>query len=300
MRSTGGWEEPLIAAHSRAEEEQGTSAGLDGVAPGSATMDRSGGGGGGGGAVLPQQEQVSYNYSQVGRGWIGRAVFGRAALAAWAMRAHALQRHARGGRAPGPPARRRPTLLPPARPPTDCAALQFYLVFALASMYIAMLMTGWGAQAGEAKVRARRGRRIGADGGGEQCHACLPSCQRALAVVLTAAAPPPTPPSPPPCPTAVLDQCWLDERVGQGGEPMGDRGALLLDPGGACAPARPRLQRVMRASAGGASRADAARTRRGACGHAAAALLCTISCTFRSACNCGYLVALACDASALC
>jgi hypothetical protein len=30
--------------------------------------------------------------------------------------------------------------------------LQFYLVFALASMYIAMLMTGWGSQAGEAKV----------------------------------------------------------------------------------------------------------------------------------------------------
>ena len=31
-------------------------------------------------------------------------------------------------------------------------SLQFYLVFALASMYIAMLMTGWGSQAGEAKV----------------------------------------------------------------------------------------------------------------------------------------------------
>lgn len=35
-------------------------------------------------------------------------------------------------------------------------SMQFYLVFALASMYIAMLMTGWGSQAGEAKVRELR------------------------------------------------------------------------------------------------------------------------------------------------
>jgi hypothetical protein len=46
---------------------------------------------------------------------------------------------------------------PAAAPP------QFYLVFALASMYIAMLMTGWGSQAGEAKVR--RARPAGGRGG---------------------------------------------------------------------------------------------------------------------------------------
>lgn len=86
--STGGYEEPLIAAHSRQEEEgaAGTSAGLDGVAPGAAAMERPAGG-----HVSADLEPVTYNYSQ------------------------------------------------------------FYLVFALASMYIAMLMTGWGSQAGEAK-----------------------------------------------------------------------------------------------------------------------------------------------------
>lgn len=87
--STGGYDEPLIARHERQLEAEGTSAGLDGVAPGTASMDRTGGGGS---EIVPvADEQVTYNYSQ------------------------------------------------------------FYLVFALASMYIAMLMTGWGSQAGEAK-----------------------------------------------------------------------------------------------------------------------------------------------------
>ena len=62
-RSTSGYEEPLIARHARAEEE-GTSAGLDGGAPGVAAMER--GGGGGGAAVVVQEEEVTYNYSQVG------------------------------------------------------------------------------------------------------------------------------------------------------------------------------------------------------------------------------------------
>lgn len=84
--STGGFEEPLIASHAAAAVDEGTSAGLDGVAPGAAAMER-----GGGGAAAAVEEPVTYNYTQ------------------------------------------------------------FYLVFALASMYIAMLMTGWGSQAGEAK-----------------------------------------------------------------------------------------------------------------------------------------------------
>lgn len=88
--STGGYEEPLIARHSRQlEEEEGTSAGLDGEAPGAARMER--GGGAASGPASDLDGPVTYNYSQ------------------------------------------------------------FYLVFALASMYIAMLMTGWGSQAGEAK-----------------------------------------------------------------------------------------------------------------------------------------------------
>ncbi len=45
--------------------------------------------------------------------------------------------------------------------PTLTAPRQFYLVFALASMYIAMLMTGWGSQAGEAKVRPYVASRLG-------------------------------------------------------------------------------------------------------------------------------------------
>lgn len=39
--------------------------------------------------------------------------------------------------------------------PVTYSYAQFYLVFALASMYIAMLMTGWGSGA-EAKVRCAR------------------------------------------------------------------------------------------------------------------------------------------------
>ena len=56
-----------------------------------------------------------------------------------------------------------PHVLPPACPALPCPFHpQFYLVFALASMYIAMLMTGWGSQAGEAKVGGACG---GATGG---------------------------------------------------------------------------------------------------------------------------------------
>lgn len=63
--STGGYDEPLIARHERQMEAEGTSAGLDGVAPGTASMERTGGGGGS--EIVPvAEEQVTYNYSQVG------------------------------------------------------------------------------------------------------------------------------------------------------------------------------------------------------------------------------------------
>jgi hypothetical protein len=66
--STGGFEEPLIARHPQAaaaaasEEAEGTSAGLDGVPPGGASMER------GGDAPGADYEPwlVTYNYSQVG------------------------------------------------------------------------------------------------------------------------------------------------------------------------------------------------------------------------------------------
>jgi hypothetical protein len=51
-----------MAAHAREEEEGGTSAGLDGEAPGAATMTR---GGGSSAAASPELEPVSYNYCQV-------------------------------------------------------------------------------------------------------------------------------------------------------------------------------------------------------------------------------------------
>ncbi len=61
--STGGYDEPLIARHERQMEAEGTSAGLDGVAPGTASMERTGGGGS---EIVPvAEEQVTYNYSQV-------------------------------------------------------------------------------------------------------------------------------------------------------------------------------------------------------------------------------------------
>lgn len=67
--STGGYDEPLIARHERQLEAEGTSAGLDGVAPGTAAMDR---GGGGASEIVPApDEQVTYNYSQVAECWNG-------------------------------------------------------------------------------------------------------------------------------------------------------------------------------------------------------------------------------------
>lgn len=58
---------------------------------------------------------------------------------------------------------------------------QFYLVFALASMYIAMLMTGWGSQAGEAKVRLVAAWRGGPRDGRGRPRACA-SCHAAAAL----------------------------------------------------------------------------------------------------------------------
>lgn len=62
-----------------------------------------------------------------------------------ARRSHAL-RHCRRAASSWAAANSSRAFCGPPPPP------QFYLVFALASMYIAMLMTGWGSQAWEAKV----------------------------------------------------------------------------------------------------------------------------------------------------
>jgi hypothetical protein len=71
--STGGFEEPLIVRHPQAaaaaaasEEAEGTSAGLDGVPPGGASMER----GEGAGADY-EPWLVTYNYSQVGEVQVG-------------------------------------------------------------------------------------------------------------------------------------------------------------------------------------------------------------------------------------
>ena len=63
--------------------------------------------------------------------------------------------------------------------PVSYSYSQFYLVFALASCYIAMLMTGWGSGA-EAKVRAPWGR--GGDGDGRK-NLCMLVCSWCLAHV---------------------------------------------------------------------------------------------------------------------
>ena len=100
-------------------------------------------------------------------GWVGLGGWqGRGPVRTWRLVARCGQGGHRPRAAPAPhasPARLPPPPAPthPPRPSlithTQPRPPQFYLVFALASMYIAMLMTGWGSQAGEAKVRAGGG-----------------------------------------------------------------------------------------------------------------------------------------------
>lgn len=167
-RSTGGFEEPLIASHSAAAADEGTSAGLDGVAPGAAAMER---GSGGGAAAV--EEPVTYNYTQVGtcRGRGGRRACARNTLTR--LPSPTLCIPAWISARPEVPAPSCRSACLTARPAHSVASLppQFYLVFALASMYIAMLMTGWGSQAGEAKVS-----RVSLPCHPQPAFGCLASC----------------------------------------------------------------------------------------------------------------------------
>ena len=219
-RSTGGYDEPLIARHERQLEAEGTSAGLDGVAPGTASMDRTSGGGS---EIVPvADEQVTYNYSQV-----GAAAGSKGYVLAWPCLPQLLVDrsiaccHVSRTACRSCPRDSTPHLPVPLKPLTPLSllnqSLPFYLVFALASMYIAMLMTGWGSQAGEAKVGPGGRQPAGASAGaGAGLLHWLGQRVRCLAVApLLSNIPHPCVSFPASLPPAVPHQRGLDQRVGQ-------------------------------------------------------------------------------------